>query len=111
VDAEDFGRLYEDIRNDAVRTVRAVLDLARDQAEEGVQDAAMYVLTHLDRFQTITPSYFKQLCVSRGKDFLRKEGRQHDRVAPVGGKEEVEAAEHAAEAQRRGRRLPEPESE
>jgi DNA-directed RNA polymerase specialized sigma24 family protein len=106
VDPYQFEKIVADVYEDAVACVRTVMYLPQDKAEEAVQDATVYCLERLDRFEEITPSYFKQLCINRAKDFQKKQSRQYRAVLPIGDSGDVVRGEQVAEARRRGRKLP-----
>jgi hypothetical protein len=75
VNAHDFEKLFTDVHEEAVRVVARKFGIPRDTlATDAVQEAAVYCLEHLDRFQTIKKSYFLQLATSRAKTSSRPKG-------------------------------------
>jgi DNA-directed RNA polymerase specialized sigma24 family protein len=89
---KQFAKLYEAVYEDAIHLVQAKVrgactgehgrGVRRDRAEDAVQNAALYVMEHLAEFEYMTASYFKQLCISRGKDMERGNRRQWARAMP-----------------------------
>lgn len=83
--AQEFEKVYEQCREGAIQRATTVRRLSRAAAEDAVQEAAIYCLENLGRFQRITPSYFYQLVVNRAKNIRRSEdARAANRERSVG---------------------------
>lgn len=77
----DFERLYEQVRDKAVRVALGVTDNRQD-AEDAVQDVVLYFLERLDSNSNITASLFIQRVVQRAVDKVKpKMGRNKYEVA------------------------------
>jgi DNA-directed RNA polymerase specialized sigma24 family protein len=70
VTREDFEKVYEASYTKALNAARRI---AWEHAEDAVADAAVYLTENLERFQTITSSYFIQKCVNRARDIRRNQ--------------------------------------
>jgi len=75
VTADEFGSIYEQLAPPTI-TFLAVRFQDEDVAQDAVQQAALYLMERLDRYDTITPSYFKQLSTNRALDILSR-GQGH----------------------------------
>lgn len=104
---QEFERVYEQCRVDAIRRAKAVCRLGHAAAEDAVQNAAIYCLENLGRFQLITPSYFIQLVISRAKNIRRSEGaRNANRERGVGDWFDLAGIEEEDNDKRSGRIRP-----
>lgn len=100
---EEFGRVFEKVQAQALRTVRAKLSMGPQEAADAVQDAAVYCMENLARFKRITPSYFIQLAVNRGRNIHRANRRRWDHEYPVGSWHDLDIVERIDAAVRSGR--------
>jgi DNA-directed RNA polymerase specialized sigma24 family protein len=105
---DQFAKLFEEYQGDARRVLLDKFQGNAAQADDAVQNAAVYVLENIGRFKQLTKSYFIQLAVSRAKNGRRGEARQQTRVVTYGGTGDLVRLEHGLEQRRRGRILPQP---
>lgn len=75
----EFEKVYEANYTKALNAARRV---AWNEAEDGVADAAVYLLENLARLAHLTPSYFIQACVNYTRMRVRR--NHYDTVTPVG---------------------------
>lgn len=82
---KEFEKVYERLREGAVKRAMAVANISRAAAEDAVQNAAIYCLENLERFERITDSYFFQLVINRGRHIAESENaRAANRERSVG---------------------------
>jgi len=108
---DQFAKLFEAYRENARRVVLAKFSGDAALADDAIQDAAVYVLEHLARFKKLTPSYFRQLVVSRALNHLRGDRRRQARTVSVGDAVDLVRIEYDMERRRRGRVPPHPSSD
>lgn len=101
---DQFAKLFETYQEDARRVLLDKFQGNAALADDAVQNAAVYVLENIGRFKTLTKSYFIQLAVSRAKNGLRSEKRQHNRVTPVGDSQTLAQVEEIDAKFRVGRK-------
>jgi len=101
---DQFSKLLEEYQGDARRVLLDKFQGNAALADDAIQNAAVYVLENIGRFKTLTKSYFIQLSVSRAKNGLRGEKRQHNRVTPVGGSQDLAQVEEIDAKFRMGRK-------
>jgi RNA polymerase sigma factor (sigma-70 family) len=104
MDQHAFEKVFEQYSEDARRVLLDKFNGNAALADDAVQDAAVYCLENLGRFEKITKSYFIQLAVSRAKNGLRREKRQHNRVTPVGSSQDLAQVEEIDAKFRVGRK-------
>jgi DNA-directed RNA polymerase specialized sigma24 family protein len=67
VDRAKFEQMYEATRRSAVKNAKTVCG-SRAVAEDAVQEAAIYFLDRLDRYEYITPGLFINIACRRAKN-------------------------------------------
>ena len=103
---EEFARIYDQCREGAIKRAMAACRVAREVAEDAVQNAAIYCLENLGRFQELTPSYFYQLAINNARMISRSEGaRGANREHGVGDWLDLANVEED-ESGKRSRRVP-----
>jgi DNA-directed RNA polymerase specialized sigma24 family protein len=110
MNAEQFGKLMDEFHADAVNVVAERFH-SRDIAEDAVQNAALYCLENLERFQKITRSYFIQLAMNNGKMVKRGDSRREQRLMGAGGTPELAVIEEEQFEKELGRKPALPRAE
>lgn len=126
MDAGQFKKVMEKHYDDAVNVVterfspprgdrspeaQAARERARSIAEEAVQNAAVYLLENLERFDRLTKSYFIQLAVSRAKNEKRGGSRREQRLMSAGLTPELAVIEEETFEKEAGRKPALPRAE
>ena len=75
----DFEKVYTETYAKGLNAARRV---DASEAEDGVADAAVYILGNLERMDRLTPSYFVQACVNYTRMRVRRNHRET--VSPAG---------------------------
>lgn len=73
--SEEFGTFYEK-HVGRITTFLAVRFRDEELAQDAVQQAALYVMERLAKYQVLTPSYFRQLAYNRAIN-MKELGRGH----------------------------------
>lgn len=107
---DQFSKLFEEYQEDAVNVVAGRFK-SRDIAEEAVQNAALYVMENLERFERMTKSYFIQLAISRAKNEKRGNARREERLMSAGGVNELAVIEEEMFEKESGRKPALPRAE
>lgn len=108
---EDFEQVFTKVKAKAMSTVRWKLQMGYQDAADAVQNAAVYCLENLDRFEKITESYFIQLAVSRAKNYRRDVSRRWEREQPAGLQYDLAIIEEQEFEKREGRKPALPRAE
>src|SRR5262245_5423391 len=105
--AEEFAKIYENCSESAIKIAVKKAHVTQEQAEDALQNAVCYLMENLDRFQEITPSYFRQLVVNRARSIVRSEkARAANRERSVGDSVTLADVEEADYIRRKGRKQP-----
>lgn len=102
--SEEFAKVYEEYSQDARSTVLWKFKGNQEMADDALQAASVYILERLERFKTITKSYFVQLVLNNARMIARADTRRYMRVLPQGLSADLEVTEKQLIKARSGRK-------
>lgn len=103
--ADEFAGVYEQYADAARKVVMWKFRGNQYLADEAVQAAAEYFLLRLDRYATITESFFIRHVLNKAQDITKMQTRQYMRVLPQGIGRDLEIVEEQELEKRIGRKF------